>query len=52
VTTLTTLAILTTLTTHARYAAQLEELSEELFSESASLYDEFGGPLHPDQPYP
>ena len=24
------------------YAAQLEELSEELFSESASLYDEFG----------
>lgn len=27
------------------YAAQLEELSDELFSESASLYDEFGVPL-------
>lgn len=26
----------------ARYAQQLEELSEELYSESASLYDEFG----------
>ena len=25
-----------------RYAQQLEELSEELYSESASLYDEFG----------
>ena len=30
----------------AWYAAQLEELSDELFSESASLYDEFGAPLH------
>ena len=30
----------------AWYAAQLEELSDELFSESASLYDEFGVPLH------
>ena len=28
-----------------RYAVQLEELIEELFSESATLYDEYGVPL-------
>ena len=29
----------------SRYAEQLEELSDELYAESASLYEEFGVPL-------